>query len=935
MKKILIIVLLLLSTAKTSVAQTEGLVRFRAKIAHTSKAITGQSNQITFQIKSQNWSETHDVNVDENGFIEVDLGSIRPLTPQILSEDRPTLSISVDGDETEVPINYVPLAIRARYADKFAVTPNITDLAGVLNLEQIPTEVVRSEQLSSVNANSVKIDWNNIKNTPTFLEAANTFTRTQLKTPGESEVSWLNIINTPNFMVSGNAYTKEQLKTGGQSDVHFSNVKNLPAQVESLVSLLTFGTFSDGDRLSYDAASNTWITATDATTTNATHIHGVTVNSTGATDGKVLKFQSNEWILADDQLGTDTTYSAGPGLNLDAINNIFSVADNGITTNAIADKSVTFTKLQDGTLNSQEMLVWVGTQWQIIPTASLFSPFGDLAVNDLVKTPLIATQAVTAEKIADDAVTTAKIANGTFAQKEMLLWDGSNWASVATDNLFGNIAYVDQVDTDQIANGAVTVNKLADGTAAQKELLFWNGSNWASVATGNLFGNLAYMDQVDTDQIADKAVTVNKLADGTNAQKELLLWDGSNWASVATGNLFGNLAYLDQVDTDQIADKAVTVNKIADGTNAQKELLFWNGSSWASVATGNLFGNLAYLDQVDTDQIVDKAVTVNKLADGTNAQKELLFWNGSNWASVATGNLFGNLAYLDQVDTDQIVDKAVTVNKIADGTAAQKELLFWNGSNWASEATGNLFGSLAYMDQVDTDQIADKAVTVNKIADGTAAQKELLFWNGSNWASEATGNLFGSLAYMDQVDTDQIADKAVTVNKIADGTAAQKELLFWNGSNWASEATGNLFGSLAYMDQVDTDQIVDKAVTVNKIADGTAAQKELLFWNGSNWASEATGNLFGSLAYMDQIDTDQIADKAVTVNKIADGTAAQKELLFWNGSNWASEATGNLFGSLAYMDQVDTDQIADKAVTVNKIADGTAAQKRAVILEWK
>ncbi len=141
-------------------------------------------------------------------------------------------------------------------------------------------------------------------------------------------------------------------------------------------------------------------------------------------------------------------------------------------------------------------------------------------------------------------------------------------------------------------------------------------SAWAQTAT-----DVDCTECVDTPDIADQAVTGNKLAQSSILTGKFA--DGS-----VTGNKLANGSIL----TGKFADQSVTGNKIAQG----------------AILAGKLANGA-----VRTGKILDAAVTGDKLAD-----------------QAVTGNKIADAA----VTGAKLADQAVTGNKIADGAIAAAKL---------------------------------------------------------------------------------------------------------------------------------------------------------------------------------------------------------------------------------------------------------------------
>ncbi len=261
---------------------------------------------------------------------------------------------------------------------------------------------------------------------------------------------------------------------------------------------------------------------------------------------------------------------------------------------------------------------------------------------------------ITDIELGNNAVTLPKFAAGTAAG-QLMQWNGTAWVLIddsalgitevdgtignevtnATDGTLvragaGTVAspYTLDVGAGQItgvelANNAVTLPKLAPGTAAG-QLLQWNGTAWVLIDQTAL--TLTEVDGIIGNEIFNATdATLVRAGAGTAASPYTL--------DVGTGQITGV----------ELANNAVTLPKLAPGT-ASGQLLRWNGTAWVLVDQTAL--TLTEVDGIIGNEILNATdATLVRAGAGTVANPYTL--------DVGAG----------QITSAELADNAVTLLK--------------------------------------------------------------------------------------------------------------------------------------------------------------------------------------------------------------------------------------------------------------------------------
>jgi hypothetical protein len=267
--------------------------------------------------------------------------------------------------------------------------------------------------------------------------------------------------------------------------------------------------------------------------------------------------------------------------------------DANITTDKLADSSVTNAKFKDNSINTIKITDSAITTNKIKNLNVTTTKLADSAVT----TTKLRNLNVTTEKIANDAVTTIKILD----------------ANVTTAKILDA-----NVTTAKIANDAVTTLKIADANVTTAKILD------ANVTTAKIAN-----DAVTTVKILDANVTTAKILDA-NVTTAKIANDAVTTVKILDANVTTAKILDANVTTAKIADDAVTTIKIADANVTTSKITDLN------VTTAKLAENA-----VTTNKILDANITTSKIADNAVTNVKILSVDQSKITGIILGAIGG------------------------------------------------------------------------------------------------------------------------------------------------------------------------------------------------------------------------------------------------------------------------------------------------------
>ena len=202
-------------------------------------------------------------------------------------------------------------------------------------------------------------------------------------------------------------------------------------------------------------------------------------------------------------------------------------------------------------------------------------------------------------------------------------------------------------------------------------------------------------DQLKTTQIADKAVTTEKLENESVTTAKL------NAASVTTdkvadANITTSKLADSSVETEKINNKAVTTDKLNDGAVVNSKLSP-NAVTSEKIKDESIITEKLNNRAVTTEKVEEKAITNPKLGDQSVDGRVV------REASLETKH-FAN----ESVTTEKVARKSITKDKLADNAVDASQVV-----------DGSIGNAKLSPDSVTTEKIKDGSVTNEKIADNT------------------------------------------------------------------------------------------------------------------------------------------------------------------------------------------------------------------------
>lgn len=208
-------------------------------------------------------------------------------------------------------------------------------------------------------------------------------------------------------------------------------------------------------------------------------------------------------------------------------------------------------------------------------------------------------------------------------------------------------------------------------------------------------------DQLGTTQIADKAVTTEKL------ENESVTTDKLNAASVTTdkvadANITTSKLADSSVETEKINNKAVTTDKLNDGA-VDNSKLSPNAVTSEKIKNESIITEKLNDRAVTTEKVEEKAITNEKIGDSAVDGRTI------SEASVEKKHLAN-----DSVATEKLQDSSVTSDKIHTDAVTEEKIKDSSVSN--SKLADNSVGTSKIKDSnITNEKVANNTLTLDKL----------------------------------------------------------------------------------------------------------------------------------------------------------------------------------------------------------------------------
>ena len=461
-----------------------------------------------------------------------------------------------------------------------------------------------------------------------------------------------------------------------------------------------------------------------------------------------------------------------------------------------------------------------------------------------------ANRSITSEKLADNIINTHHIENNSItadklfrASKDNMILatlkanDNPTWTKITSDMIIA-----DAINTKHILNHSITHDKIAPDSVGTDNITD------LSITTEKIVDNA-----ITTDKLLEKSVTSEILApdltfEGVTKIRNRPSDDSNNNEIVDTRWVRDFAKNILVVETHNIAKKSITMDKIVSAPIRNRVLAVRKANQdpeWSTINNEMMEDN-----SIDTANIIDDAVTADKLADNSIQVRHL--------------NKF-------LINANHVMKSAITSEKIYTSHEANRVLaaLSENGHPTYSQVTHEMLAP----NSVGANNIMDGEVALSKIESSTIGQQVL------------TVGLSDTIPTWSKIMTQMINDRAVNGSKLF---SSERDNVILAVTRAGQNPTwGKVVGDMIDKSTITNNNIADKTIINQNLADNSvnfnnimedaiqsyhikhgAIKPELIETSPIPGRVIGVSGLPYSTPMWTQVNTSMIEDKAVTRDKI-------------------------------------------------------------------
>ena len=589
---------------------------------------------------------------------------------------------------------------------------------------------------------------------------------------------------------------------------------------------------------------------------------------------------------------------------------VYTIAING--SNVYVGGS--FTLLGDGITSAKYIAKWNSGAWSTLPSGS--SNGVNAAVYSI---------AISGSDVYIGGNFTL-LGDGTTSAKYIVKWNGGTWSTLtsgASNGVNGAVNTISVNGSDIYVGG--TFSFLGDGVTSAKYITKWNGSAWSTLTSGASNGVNSIVSAISvsgSDVYVGGSFTL--LGDGTTSAKYIAKWNGTSWTALSSGlstaaerstpkgisipASSGSSVFALNINGSNVYVGG-SFTLLGDGTTLVNYLAMWNGSSWATIGSGNngVNNTVNAIAISGTDIYVGGSFTL--LGDGTSA-KYIAKWSTitNTWSTLTSGSSNGVNSTVNAIAVNgSDVYIGGNFGLLGDGTTSANCIAKWSTitNTWSTLTSGasNGVNNSVYVIAISgTDIYVGGMFTF--LGDGTTSANRIAKWSTatSTWSTlpGVTSNGLNYYVYAIAVSgTDVYVGGKFSY--LGNNSTKANGIAKWNTttSSWSTLTSGASNGVSGGGSEVDAIAVSGSDVYVGGwftlLGNGTTSANYIAKWSTatSTWStltSGASNGVNNSVKAIAVSGSDVYVGGLFTL--LGDGTTSAKHIAKWDGSSWSAIDNG-------------------------------------------